>query len=76
MQFFGEKHAVFFASFAKMYPFMNKIAEKWCVVPKIVKIFLPSNTLSAQKHTLSLAFSVKKKTYPFSHFFFVKITPL
>ena len=37
-QFFGEKYAVFLANFAEMYPFMNKIAKKWCVAPNILRI--------------------------------------
>ncbi len=37
LQCFGEKHAVFLTTFAKMYPFMNKIAEKWRAALKIFK---------------------------------------
>ncbi len=70
LQFFWGKHAVFVTNLAKMYLFLNMIAEKWRVAPKILENCrqvihsLPKNTpfllhFLSKKHTLSLAFFVK-----------------
>ncbi len=52
LQFFGEKYAVFRANSAKMCHVMNKIMTH---LAETFQELSSSNTLSAQKHTLSIA---------------------
>ncbi len=65
LQFFGEKHAVFLANFAEMYPFMNEIAEN-CqeLASSIIIHSLLKNShfllhFDGKKSHLSFAFLVK-----------------